>query len=187
MKVGILGGTFNPVHQGHVTMALGALGALGLQEVWWIPAGRPPHKAVEREVSAEHRYRMVEKAIEGVPQFKILPIEKNRPGPSYTVDTLTELARLHPANEWFFITGSDVVPELSKWRAIERALKLATFVVVARPGAEPPLPAGVKWLDVPPVDVSSSEIRRRIRTGRSIAGLVPEPVARYINEQRLYR
>ena len=187
MKVGILGGTFNPVHQGHVMIAQGGQQALGLERILWIPAKLPPMKTVEGDLSPEDRCRMVELAIAGVPTFAVSRLELDREGPSYTVDTLRQLRRDHPQVTWYFLIGSDILPQLSSWREIETALTLATFVVVPRPSAPiGTLPARVQRLDVPTVDVSSSEIRQRLRAGQSVDDLVPAAVARYIREHHLY-
>ena len=188
MKVGILGGTFNPVHRGHLLMAEGVCRALGLERVLWIPAKLPPHKLVEGNIPAEDRCRMVELAIGGMPQFQLSRIELDRAGPSYTVETLRQLRREQHGVAWHWLIGSDMLPELPSWRQIDEALTLATFVVVPRPSAPiVSLPAWLTRLDVPTVDASSSDIRQRIRAGQPIEHLVPEAVHRYILEHRLYR
>ena len=207
MKIGILGGTFNPVHNGHLLVAEGARPALGLDQVLWIPAKLPPHKPVEGHVSPEDRCRMVELAIAGRPEWALSRIELERPGPSYTVDTLRQLTRERPGTTWYCLIGSDIVPELPTWRAIEEAMALATFVAVPRPPADSlrkskprGLSPALTWLEIPTMDISSSEIRRRLRagqhpalnrapvrpSGQSVDDLVPPAVAHYIRTHHLY-
>ena len=188
MKIGILGGTFNPVHLGHLRMAEGAMTALGLDQVLWIPARLPPHKPVDGPVSAEHRCRMVELAITGLPAYRVSRIELDRPGPSYTVETLRQLARQEPAAAWYVLVGSDMVPDLPAWKEIGEAMRLATFVAVPRPDAPVAAwPPQIQRLDVPTLPISSSAIRERVRRGQPIDTLVPAAVSRYIAEQSLYR
>lgn len=187
-RIGILGGTFNPVHVGHVMMARGALGALGLDHILWIPAKVPPLKPVAGEVLPEDRCRMVELAIAGVPAFRLSRLELEREGPSYTVETLRQLRREQPETAWTFILGSDLLPELPAWRAIDEAVTLAEFVVVPRPSVPiGTLPPPLRRLDVPTVDISSTDIRQRVWAGQPIAGLVPDAVAQYLTAHHLYQ
>jgi nicotinate-nucleotide adenylyltransferase len=190
MRIGILGGTFNPVHNGHLSMAAGALKELALDQVLWVPTRIPPHKEVADRVSAEDRARMVELAIQGHPAFQLSRVELEREAPSYTIDTLLQLKKEHPSSEtkWFFLVGSDAAKELAHWRRWEELRGLTQFVVIPRPGHPAvSLPQGVIGIPVAPPDISASEIRDRIRQGRSIEGLVPGPVARYIEEKGLYK
>jgi len=188
VKIGVLGGTFNPVHNGHLLVAEGARRALGLDRVLWIPAKLPPHKPVEGHIAPEDRCRMVELAIAGRPEWALSRIELDRPGPSYTVDTLRQLTREQPGTTWYCLIGSDIVPELPTWRAIEEAMTLATFVAVPRPGvpAAAPWPARVQRLEVPTVDCSSSTIRQRLGSRQPVDELVPPAVADYIRTHHLY-
>ena len=190
MRIGILGGTFNPVHLGHLLLAQGALEEIPLDRVLWIPARVSPHKAVEAEVSAEDRARMVELAIEGNLSFRLSRTELSRESPSYTIETIRWLRTESndPKVEWFFLIGSDTAGELSSWRQIEELRRLVHFVAVPRPGQPTAaLPDGVRSIPVKTLDVSSSEIRRRIQQKRSIRYLVPESVRSYIEERKLYR
>ena len=191
MRIGLLGGTFNPVHRGHLLLAEGALKHLSLDELLWIPAHLPPHKEVEGKVSPEDRARMVELAIQGQPPFRLSRIELDRPPPSYTIDTVELLRRERPQpdNAWFFLIGSDTARELGTWREIERLKTRVQFIAVPRPGSAGTgsLPEGVREIPVQTLDISSSEIRRRIREGISVRDEVPEPVFRYIEEKGLYR
>ena len=190
MRIGLLGGTFNPVHQGHLLLAEGALRHLNLDELLWIPAHLPPHKEVEGKISPEDRARMVELAIHGYPAFRLSRVELDRPPPSYTIDTVELLRRERPdpGHQWFFLVGSDTARELSTWRRIDRLKTLVRFAAVPRPGQEKsPLPNGVLEIPVKTLGISSSEIRRKIRDGLSVREEVPEPVWRYMEEKGLYR
>lgn len=191
MRIGLLGGTFNPVHRGHLLLAEGAVKHLGLDELLWIPAHLPPHKDVEGKVSPEDRARMVELAIQGRPAFRLSRVELDRPPPSYTIDTVTLLRRERPEPDhaWFFLIGSDIARDLGTWREIEQLKTLVQFIAVPRPGSMKTgsLPAGVREIPVQTLDVSSSEIRRRVREGLPVRDEVPEPVFRYMEEKGLYR
>ena len=187
MRIGLFGGTFNPVHQGHLLLAEGARAQLSLDQLLWIPANAPPHKPLEGNATPEERCRMVELAIAGHSAFELCRLELDRPGPSYTVETLRQLHRDQPGVTWYFIVGSDMVPELLQWRAAGEAMRLATFVAVSRPQAPAgSWPEGVRRLEIPTVDVSSSDIRQRVRDGRSVRYLVPDPVRDYIAAHHLY-
>ena len=190
MRVGLFGGTFNPVHQGHLLLAEGACTELSLEQVLWIPANAPPHKPLEGNATPEDRCRMVELAIAGHPAFRLSRIELDRPPPSYTIETVRQLQAKSPDKNttWFFLIGSDRVEKLSTWREIDALRRLVQFVVIPRPVAAPAhYPADLKQVQVKTLDLCASEIRRQVREGESIEGLVPEPVGRYIQERRLYR
>jgi nicotinate-nucleotide adenylyltransferase len=199
MNIGILGGTFDPVHIGHLAVADEAASRLGLAEVLFMPAGKPWLKADARILPAEHRLKMVKLAITGKPCFKLSTIEVEREGPTYTVDTITELRRQFGAgDELLFIIGWDNLADLARWRQPERLISMCRLVAVPRVGypvpdfdsleaAIPGLSQRVIILDKPEIDVSASVIRERVRRGLSINHLVPEAVARYITEQGLYR
>lgn len=191
MRIGLMGGSFNPVHRGHLLLAEGAKRALNLDLTFWIPVNRPPHKDLEPGITTnEDRARMVQMAIRGNPAYKLSRIEMDRLPPSYSVDTVKQLRKENPGkHDWFFLVGSENGRELAKWKGIEELRKLVKFVVAARPGdpAAEVLPPWVLKLPMITMNVSSSEVRRRIRQGLDIRPLVPEPVARYIEEKGLYR
>lgn len=189
-RVGILGGTFDPVHRGHLVMAAEARRALNLAEVVWVPARLSPHKGALPEAPAEDRARMVELSIEGRAGFRLSRADLDRPAPSYSIDTVEVLQRQRPdpGLEWFFIVGSDSAGELETWRRAEELFRRVRFAVLPRAGAAlPELPPGAVAVPAAVPDISSTEIRRLVREGRPIAGLVPEPAVRYIEEHRLYR
>ena len=200
MNIGILGGTFDPVHCGHLAIAKEAKKKLGLRRVLFVPAGRPWLKVNDREITdVKHRVKMVELAIESIPYFELSSIEIERPGPSYTVDTVTELKkRIGSDTEFFLLLGWDSLIELPKWHNPAELIKICRLAAFTRVMTDPPdlnalekeLP-GIKkstmLLDMKPVDISSSDIRNRIARGLPVKGLVPDAVAAYIREQKLYR
>ena len=200
MNIGILGGTFDPVHCGHLAIAKEAKKKLGLRRVLFVPAGRPWLKVNDREITdVKHRVKMVELAIESIPYFELSSIEIERPGPSYTVDTVTELKkRIGSDTEFFLLLGWDSLIELPKWHNPAELIKICRLAAFTRVMTDPPdlnalekeLP-GIKkstmLLDMKPVDISSSDIRNRIARGLPVKGLVPDAVAAYIQEQTLYR
>lgn len=198
MKMGVLGGTFDPVHNGHLAVADEVRWRLGLGGVIFVPAGQPWLRANSPISAAEHRVQMVRLAIAGRPYLDLSTVEVERAGPSYTVDTIAELKeRLGSRDELFFILGCDNFAELPKWHEPARLVRLCSLVVVPRPGypfpdlkslsaAIPGLAGSVMLLESPRVDISASEIRRRVARGLPIGHLVPEAVARYIREHRLY-
>jgi nicotinate-nucleotide adenylyltransferase len=198
MKVGILGGTFDPVHLGHLAAAKEVKAGLRLDEVLFVPAGRPWLKGDAGVLGAEHRLAMLRLALGGRPDFKIDTIELDRPGPTYTVDTLAKLRRHSPDDELFFIIGADNLAQLPRWRESERIISLCRLVVVPRVGCPPPdidrleadipgLKQRLVILDKPLIDISASMIRERVRQGLPIDNLVPEALAGYIKEKGLYR
>ncbi len=184
MKLGVFGGTFDPVHNGHLAIALAALESLGLDRVIFVPARRSPLKNAEPVASVADRLAMLERAIDGEPRFECSRIEIDRPEPSYSVDTLEALAG---SGTLFFILGADAVRDLGRWKDPDRVRELATLVVAARPGAQPPAQGLGLALDAPLVDVSAHELRALAARGRSLRYLVPDAVWRYIEEHGLYR
>ncbi len=198
MKIGVMGGTFDPIHNGHILVAEEARTRLNLTEVLFIPAGQPWLKADQNITLAEHRLEMVRLAIADKPYFKLSTMEVNRPGPTYTADTLAELRpQLESVDELFFIVGWDDLAQLPQWRKLSQLVTLCVIVVAPRPGYPPPdlkvleavipgLSKRVMLMDKPEVDISASEIRDRVARGLSVYHLVPEPVNRYIKQYRLY-
>ena len=198
MNIGVLGGTFDPVHNGHLIVAEEVKTRLNLAEIIFVPAGQPWLKA-DRPISpAEHRLQMLRLAIVDKPYFKLSSIEIERTGPSYTVDTITELReQLGSEDELFFILGWDSLAELPQWREPSRLIKMCYLVAVPRPGYPRPklkaleviirgLSQRVMLMKKPEIDISASAIRERVARGLSIRHLVPEPVNRYIKEHKLY-
>ena len=207
MKLGLLGGTFDPIHRGHLDVARAAVAALGLDEVWLIPARQPPHRQ-HPHASAPHRFAMAALATTDEPQLRVSDLEMERSGPSYTVDTLAAVAGVAPRDtSVFFLIGVDAFRDVPSWRAFPAVLDRAHFVVVSRPGASvadlpmrlpalaplmikvpapiPPTPS-IFLVEAPTSVASSTEIRARVREGRPIADLVSGPVAAYIAKHRLY-
>lgn len=188
MKIGILGGTFNPIHYGHLILAEQVLGQLNLNRVIFVPTFVPPHKSNRGVISPKHRLGMIKLAVKENPHFKVSDIEIKRKGTSYTVDTLRIIKKQYPQAQLFFICGSDLVNEIPKWKDVEEIYKLAKFVLAKRPGFGRRL-SGKNFLkiNVAQVDISSSLIRDLVRQGRSIRYLTPDSVVKYIQKHRLYK
>ncbi len=199
MDIGILGGTFDPVHVGHLRIAEGARARLELSQVLFVPAGQPWLKADEAIASPIHRVEMVRRAIADNPYFELSTVEVDRPGPSYAVDTVAILQQqLGAEASFFFLLGWDSLAELPRWKEPDKLVQMCQLVAVPRPDFSPPnlealessipgVTQSVVLLDMPLVDVSSSDIRKRVAQGLSIQGLVPDDVEEYIKEQQLYR
>jgi nicotinate-nucleotide adenylyltransferase len=201
MRVGIFGGTFDPVHLGHLIIAEQSREQAGLDQVWFVPSARPPHKLDRSVTPFDRRAEMLQLAIAGQPDFRVELIEKDRPGPSFTADTLGDLKRVHPENELFLILGADCLPDLPKWHDPTRILELSTLLVASRPGCavwKPEqlaeavglaVPTGVRMqqIDNPLVEIASQDLRRKAAEGRSLLFLVPRAVEVYIREKNLYR
>jgi nicotinate-nucleotide adenylyltransferase len=190
-RVGIMGGTFDPIHHGHLVAASEVASLYGLDEVIFVPTGEPWQKS-ERQVSpAEHRYLMAVIATASNPRFWVSRVDIDRAGPTYTIDTIRDIAELRPDAELYFITGADALAQILSWKEAEDALTLANFVGVTRPGYElsdAHLPHdSVTLLDVPALAISSSGCRERVAARRPVWYLVPDGVVQYINKHRLYR
>jgi nicotinate-nucleotide adenylyltransferase len=184
VHLGLLGGSFDPIHHGHLLAARALREALDLDEVRLIPAGTQPFKAGRHGASAAERGRMVELAIAGEPGLVLDRQELERPGPSYTVETLEAYRTEWPEARLVFLLGSDAAGEFHSWRRPERIRQLADVVIFRRDNETPP--AGFRVVPVPCVAISASDIRERVRAGRSIRYLVPEAVMEYILERKLY-
>lgn len=185
-KVGILGGTFDPPHYGHLLIANEVLSELELDEIWFMPNHEPPHKKKPESVKDEDRLRMLEFAIAGNSAFSIQPIELDRNGPSYTVDTMKLLNAEYSHHQFFFIIGADMIEYLPKWHDIDILINLVQFVGVERPSYSRQTDYPILYVDVPAFDVSSSMIRDRVKKGKSIRYLLPDRVIDYIEEKQLY-
>ncbi|MFC1594319.1 nicotinate-nucleotide adenylyltransferase [Candidatus Omnitrophota bacterium] len=188
-KVALFGGTFNPIHCGHVGIAEEVCKRLHLDKVIFIPCYTPPHKAAYRLASAKNRLIMVKKAVEGNSRFEVSDIEIKRKGKSYTIDTIEEFQRRFKNKaKILFLIGADTLSELREWNGIEEILAMVKFVVVSRPGFRLNRSLrNAKLLSIPGIGISSSVIRQRIARGDSIRYLVPETVQRHIKQNRLYR
>ncbi|MFO0887867.1 MAG: nicotinate-nucleotide adenylyltransferase [Isosphaeraceae bacterium] len=195
MRLGLFGGTFDPIHLGHLILAEQCRESCGLDSVWFIVAGIPPHKKGERTPAA-HRLEMARIAIAGHPAFEVCDIETTRPGPHYSIETLQAIHSDRPQDELYFLIGADSLEDLPTWRDPAGIARLATIVVVNRPGiAERPagsLPGfgpgthPLASVTVPAIGIASKDIRRRLAERRSIRYLVPRGVEAYIEAQNLY-
>jgi nicotinate-nucleotide adenylyltransferase len=190
-RVGIMGGTFDPIHHGHLIAASEVASLFELDEVVFVPTGEPWQKE-DRQVSpAEHRYLMTVIATASNPRFWVSRVDIDRPGPTYTIDTIHDIAAQRPGAELFFITGADALAQILSWKDAEETLQLARFVGVTRPGYElsdAHLPIdSVTLVDVPAMAISSSDCRDRVASGRPVWYLVPDGVVQYISKHRLYR
>ncbi len=185
-----MGGTFDPIHQGHLVVANEARQACQLDEVVFVPAGQPWQKADRLVSSAEQRWLMTEIATATHPEFRVSRVDIDRPGPTYTIDTLRDLRQLHPEAELFFITGADALAQILSWRGGVSLFELAEFIGVTRPGHAfhtEGLPLDhITILDVPAMAISSTHCRQRIAAGGSVQYLVPEGVRQFIAKHGLY-
>ena len=202
-RIGIFGGTFDPVHLGHLLIAQQALEQFSLTQIRWIPAATAPHEQLKNSSPAMHRLAMLQLAICGNPQFVCDDCELKRGGKSYTIDTLKELAGKFPESEFVLLIGADSLREFSKWRSPDEICRMARVVVVHRGGQQPveltlltqflPTPKPVEQLQrehlliMPQVEISSSDIRQRVQQARSIRYQVPAAVEAYIAEHNLYQ
>ena len=183
-KLGIYGGTFDPIHNAHLILAREALEQLGLDRVVFVPAAASPHKLERAATSGVIRLEMLRAGVEGEPRFEVNDVELQRPPPSFTVDTIEEMRRHEPQSEIFYLVGSDNLPRLHTWHRFGDLQKLVQFVVLAR-GAEA---ADERYTTIRRlIDVSATEIRNRVATGRSIRYLVPAAVEEIIRRHQLYK
>jgi nicotinate-nucleotide adenylyltransferase len=191
-NVGIFGGTFDPPHLAHLIAGERAVEAFALEKLLFIPASIPPHKSDVRISAAEHRLAMVEIATKGNDRFAVSRIELDRPAPSYTIDTLYEIQQQYSPGKIFLFIGLDQFATFNTWRETEKIFEMAEVVVMARPThtfdeIDLELMKRVKVLSIPLLDISSTDIRERVREGKSIRYVVPDGVREYIAKQRLYR
>lgn len=197
-KIGIMGGTFDPIHIGHLVTAEAVRNEYGLDKVLFIPAANPPHKQNQKVTPAIHRYIMTAMATYSNPYFHVSSIELDRPGPSYTIDTIYELIdKFGPQTEIYFITGADAIQEIPTWDRIEELLGLCQFIAATRPGCVPSVDNIKEYfgelgkdrihrLNTPELEISSTDIRARIKKSYSIKYIVPESVENYIIKEGLY-
>ena len=198
-RIGIMGGTFDPIHVGHLMTAEAVRDEFGLDKVLFIPAAVPPHKLDQQVTDARHRYLMTVLATTSNPHFDVSSIEMDRPGPSYTIDTIYELRRQYGENtDLFFITGADAIAEIPTWDRIEELLGLCQFIAATRPGLLPNVDnikeyfgelgsARIHRLETPELEISSTNIRDRLKRGFSIKYIVPPAVEDYIYKEGLYK
>jgi nicotinate-nucleotide adenylyltransferase len=201
MRIGVFGGTFDPIHLGHLILAEQCREQARLDEVWFVPAPRPPQKEGQAVTRFDQRVEMLQLAVAGNPAFRVDEVEKDRAGPSYTVDTLAELKRRHPGYDFFLLIGGDSLADLPTWREPARLVEQATLLVMSRAGATLPsipelrarlgLPGGVplrlEVVQAPRIDVASRDLRARAAAGRTLRYLVPRAVEVYVQEKRLYQ
>ncbi len=191
-RIGVMGGTFDPVHHGHLSAANEVATRFGLDEVVFVPTGNPYQKAGRGVSPAEERYLMTVIATASNPRFSVSRIDVDRPGTTYTIDTLRDLRSEYGDAELFFITGADALAQILSWRSADDLFALAHFVGVSRPGYEPVdvavfPPGSVTLLEVPALAISSSDCRARVGRGDPVWYLVPDGVVQYIDKRRLYR
>ncbi|QSX08202.1 nicotinate-nucleotide adenylyltransferase [Alkalibacter rhizosphaerae] len=199
LKIGVLGGTFNPIHNGHLLLAESARDRLGLDKVLFIPTGNNPLKTTDWDIDANLRYEMTKRGIDGNEFFEVSDIEIKREGYTYTIDTLEELEKIYPGDEIYFIVGADIVFEIDSWKRADEVLRKINLVTTFRPGYDQDrldrrveelrefYGARILKLFAPEMDISSSEIRSRVKHGYSIRYLLPRSVETYIYEKELYR
>jgi nicotinate-nucleotide adenylyltransferase len=201
MRVGVFGGTFDPVHYGHLILAEQCREQGRLDEVWFVPAPRPPQKEEGAVTRFDRRVEMLQLALAGNPAFRVDELEKHRPGPSYTADTLAELRARHPRDDFHLLVGSDSLADLPTWREPQRLLQQAGLLVVARPGAAVlpaeqlrarlALPVGaplrLQVVHAPLIEIASRDLRRRAAAGLSLRYFLPRAVECYIRDKHLYQ
>lgn len=186
-QIGLLGGNFNPVHNAHLTIADQVRQQLGLDEVLLMPEYQPPHVDKKTTISEKHRLRMLELAVRDIEGLGIETIELERKGISYTYDTMKLLTEKNPDVDYYFIIGADMVAYLPKWHRISELIQMVQFVGVQRPKYKAGTSYPVIWVDVPPLDISSSLIRRQLEEGKKPNFLLPKAVLDYIEKEGLYR
>ena len=192
-RLGIMGGTFDPIHCGHLLLARNLLERLPLDRILFVPAADPPHKNHRTDIATgAHRWAMVKRAIADEPGFEVSSVELERNGKSYTVDSLRLLGQRHPGSELFLLIGADNVSDISTWHDPEGILELCTVVAGSRTMAtatppDPELVSRIVFVETPAIDISSTRIRQRLRDGLPVRWLIPDGVEEYIRAERLYR
>ncbi|WP_435736399.1 nicotinate-nucleotide adenylyltransferase [Cellulosimicrobium sp. PMB13] len=190
-RLGVMGGTFDPIHHGHLVAASEAAARFDLDEVVFVPTGNPSFKQHQQVSPAEHRYLMTVIATASNPRFTVSRVDVDRPGPTFTVDTLRDLRDARPDAELFFITGADAIEQILTWKDADELWKMAHFVAVTRPehrlSVEGLPPGVVTTLEVPALAISSTDCRRRAQSGQPVWYLVPDGVVQYIAKHGLYR
>ena len=187
-RLGVMGGTFDPIHHGHLVAASEVASVFDLDEVVFVPTGEPWHKSAQDVTEAEHRYLMTVIATASNPRFKVSRVDIDRPGPTYTIDTLRDLRRARPDAELFFITGADAMAQILSWKDVQELWSLAHFVGVTRPGHELQNMGrdDVSLLEVPAMAISSTDCRARVAASEPVWYLVPDGVVQYIAKHNLY-
>jgi nicotinate-nucleotide adenylyltransferase len=199
MRIGLFGGTFDPIHLGHLILAERCREEAGLQEIWFLPSYVPPHKTERTITRFEQRCEMVALATTGQPAFRVERIEKELPPPSFTSETLAELQERHPDNQFSLVIGGDSLRDFATWHNPQKVLELASLVAVPRPGANtvtaeelatqlglPVERVRLKLVECPAIDIASREIRARVAAGKTIRFLVPRSIEEYVRERKLY-
>lgn len=198
-RKGIFGGTFDPIHNGHLHIAYEALYKLGLDKVIFIPSGNPPHKTDKIVTDAQLRFTLVKETIENEKKFQVSDYEIKKKNLSYTYETLNFFNSLQPETEWYFITGVDCLMEIDTWKNVHQILSQCKFVVFNRPGynkqdiesqkrkIEEKYDKKIIFLDIPILEISSTQIREKIKKGESVSYLIPEKVNYLLNKMELYR
>jgi nicotinate-nucleotide adenylyltransferase len=189
IRLGVMGGTFDPIHFGHLVAASEVAHAFDLAKVIFVPTGEPWQK--QTLTPATHRLKMTELAIAGNSHFDISTVDIDRNGPTYTIDTLRDIRAMHPEAELYFITGADAISQIMSWKSIDELWPLAKFVGVTRPGHDLNVPkmaqADVSILEIPALAISSTDIRARVKSGKPVEYLLPDAVIDYIHENKLYQ
>ncbi|HET7628389.1 MAG TPA: nicotinate-nucleotide adenylyltransferase [Bacillales bacterium] len=188
MKIAVFGGTFDPPHLGHLIIAAETVRSCELDEVWFMPSPRPPHKSAAAVTDAAHRIEMVKRAVEGNKQFKLSLFEFQRDGLSYTYETMKALTARYPEHEWYFLIGADMVEDLPNWHNINELTDFVTFIAAGRPGFSLQSPFGhaIRFVEVPQIAISSSLLRKKFANQGNTKYLLPDNVRDYIMKEGLY-
>jgi nicotinate-nucleotide adenylyltransferase len=189
LRLGVMGGTFDPIHHGHLVAASEVAAAFNLDEVLFVPTGEPWQK--KQVTPSEHRYLMSVVATASNPRFKVSRVDIDRGGATYTIDTLRDVRKMYPDAEIFFITGADAIAQILTWRDVDQIWDLAKFVAVSRPGHKLTLPThpegAIDTLEIPALAISSTDIRARAKAGKPVWYLVPDGVVQHIAKHKLYQ